>query len=99
MRFYGIVQAFRRGRMPDNHQIDHTFNYILSHPPIDVNKLSPEGRKLVDDVRELLEVVSRPFPPPASALCLSPLAFPVPPPSPRQKRRRGSPKIHLAHLG
>ena len=86
MRFYGIVQAFRRGRMPDNHQLDTTFTYILSHPPIDVNKLSPEGRKLVDDVRELLEVVSQVA---YSRLCscLSPLAFPVPPPSPRQECR------------
>src|SRR6267154_1888785 len=62
MRLYGIIQAFRRGRMPDNHQIDHTFSYILSNPPVDVNKLSPEGRKLVDDVRQLLEVVSCSFP-------------------------------------
>ena len=62
MRLYGIIQAFRRGRMPDNHQIDHTFSYILSNPPVDVDKLSPEGRKLVDDVRQLLEVVSRSFP-------------------------------------
>jgi len=75
MRFYGIVQAFRRGRMPDNQQIDHTFNYINSHPPIDVNKLSPEGRKLIDDVRDLLEVVSRQIPLPASALASHLLPF------------------------
>jgi Family of unknown function (DUF5923) len=58
MRLYGVIQAFRRGRMPDNHQINETFSYLNSHPPVDINKLSPEGRKLVDDVRELLEVVS-----------------------------------------
>ena len=96
MRLYGIIQAFRRGRMPDNHQIDSAFTYLDSNPPIDVNKLSPEGRKLVDDVRQLLEVVSgTPSLPPR----LSPLALPVPPPGPRQKRRRGPPKVHLAHFG
>src|SRR5258706_14172703 len=71
MRLYGIIQAFRRGRMPDNHQIDHTFSYILANPPIDVNKLSPEGRKLVDDVRQLLEVVSRSFPQFRVCSCIS----------------------------
>ncbi len=57
--------------MPDNHQIDHTFSYILANPPIDVNKLSPEGRKLVDDVRQLLEVVSRSFPQFRVCSCIS----------------------------
>jgi len=55
VRLYGIIQAFRDGRLPDNAQIDHTLNYVLNHSPVDQDKLSPEGRKLVQDVKEIIE--------------------------------------------
>ena len=54
MRLYGVIQAFRAGRMPDNAQIDQTLKYFIEHSPVDVNRLSPEGKKLVDDVRAIL---------------------------------------------
>lgn len=38
-------------RMPDNQQIDSALEYAQSHAPVDLNKLSPEGRVLVDDTR------------------------------------------------
>lgn len=55
MRFFGVIQAFREGRYPDNQQIDDTLKYTLANSPVDTNKLSPDGKKLIQDVRELLE--------------------------------------------
>ncbi|EPQ27081.1 uncharacterized protein PFL1_05365 [Pseudozyma flocculosa PF-1] len=54
-RLFGVVQAFREGRYPDNKQIDDTLKYTLAHSPIDETKLSSDGRTLVKDVRELIE--------------------------------------------
>ncbi|CAG8625632.1 17243_t:CDS:10, partial [Acaulospora colombiana] len=61
MRLYGVIQAFRRGRMPDNAQIDQTLNYFIKTSPIDISKLSPEGQKLVVDVRSILETTRLQF--------------------------------------
>ncbi|KAG2338803.1 hypothetical protein BDR05DRAFT_951623 [Suillus weaverae] len=55
INFYGVIEAFRQGRMPDNHQIDETLQYLLKTSPVDENKLSPDGRKLVQDTREIIE--------------------------------------------
>ena len=52
---YGVVEAFRNGRLPTNDQIDKTLQYILDHSPVDVHKLSPEGRNLVQDTKDILE--------------------------------------------
>ena len=51
---YGVVEAFRNGRLPTNDQIDKTLQYILDHSPVDVHKLSPEGRKLVQDTKDII---------------------------------------------
>jgi hypothetical protein len=48
---YGIVQAFRQGRMPDNKQIDETLQYFLDHCIVDTSKLSSEGKHLVNVVQ------------------------------------------------
>lgn len=55
IRFYGVIQAFRDGRLPDNTQIDDTLNYVLNHSPVDQDQLSPEGRKLIQDVKDIIE--------------------------------------------
>ncbi|KAG2367086.1 hypothetical protein BDR07DRAFT_1272922 [Suillus spraguei] len=55
INFYGVIEAFRQGRMPDNHQIDEALQYLLKTSPVDENKLSPDGRKLVQDTREIIE--------------------------------------------
>ncbi|KAG0701989.1 hypothetical protein DFH29DRAFT_924101 [Suillus ampliporus] len=55
INFYGVIEAFRQGRMPNNHQIDETLQYLLKTSPVDEEKLSPEGRKLVQDSREIIE--------------------------------------------
>ncbi|PPQ90960.1 hypothetical protein CVT25_015686 [Psilocybe cyanescens] len=54
IRLYGIIQAFRAGKLPSNPQIDATLRYVLDHSPVDQSKLSPAGRKLVQDVRDIL---------------------------------------------
>ncbi|KAF8812610.1 hypothetical protein BYT27DRAFT_7207628, partial [Phlegmacium glaucopus] len=46
----GRIEAFRNGHLPTNTQIDKALQYILDHSPVDVHKLSPEGRKLVQDI-------------------------------------------------
>lgn len=63
MRLYGVIQAFRENRYPDNVQIDETLSYVLGHSPVDESKLSSEGRKLVNDVRDIIETVRTLFPP------------------------------------
>ena len=50
-----MVEAFRNGRLPTNAQIDKTLQYILDHSPVDVHKLSPEGKNLVQDIKDILE--------------------------------------------
>ncbi|SPC61997.1 uncharacterized protein UHOD_13922 [Ustilago sp. UG-2017b] len=55
MRFFGIIQAFREGRFPDNQQVDDTLKYTLANSPVDTNRLSPDGKKLIQDIRELIE--------------------------------------------
>lgn len=57
MRFYGVIQAFREGKLPDNTQIDETLNYVRDNSFVDVDKLSPEGQRLIQDVRDIVETV------------------------------------------
>ncbi|KIJ56192.1 hypothetical protein M422DRAFT_774043 [Sphaerobolus stellatus SS14] len=55
LRLYGIIQALRVGKLPDNIQLDETLEYMATHSPVDLNALSPDGEELVADVRELIE--------------------------------------------
>ncbi|KZT50965.1 hypothetical protein CALCODRAFT_488290 [Calocera cornea HHB12733] len=55
MRFYGVIEAFRNGKMPDNAQIDETLRYVEDHSPVNEAKLSAEGRKLIADTRDIIE--------------------------------------------
>lgn len=57
LRLYGVIEAFRRGRMPDNRQIDETLAYVRENSFVDINKLSPDGRKLIQDIRDIVETV------------------------------------------
>jgi hypothetical protein len=58
MRLYGVIEAFRQGKLPDNHQIDETLRYVHDHSPVDEHALSPEGKKLIQDTRDIIETVS-----------------------------------------
>jgi hypothetical protein len=57
MRLYGVIQAFRENRYPDNIQIDETLTYVIQHSPVDESKLSSEGKKLISNVRDIVETV------------------------------------------
>lgn len=50
-----VIQAFRDGSLPTNKQIDEALLFTEKHSPVDVKKLSPDGRKLVDDIRDIIE--------------------------------------------
>lgn len=45
--------------MPDNKQIDAALVYAEKNSPVDLSKLSPDGRKLVSDIREIIAVMRR----------------------------------------
>ncbi|TEB21020.1 hypothetical protein FA13DRAFT_1643942 [Coprinellus micaceus] len=55
LKFYGVIQAFREGRLPSNQQISETLDYVLNHSPVDETKLSHEGKQLVQDVRDIIK--------------------------------------------
>ena len=38
-------------RMPDNRQIDSVLEYAVATSPVNLEKLSPEGRVLIEDAR------------------------------------------------
>ena len=59
MRLFGIIQASRENRYPDNQQIDETLAYVRDNSPVDTSQLSPDGQKLVQDVRDIVETVRR----------------------------------------
>jgi exopolyphosphatase/pppGpp-phosphohydrolase len=41
--------------MPDNKQIDETLLYVKNTSPVEIEKLSPDGRKLIQDARDIVE--------------------------------------------
>ena len=55
LRFYGAIEALRQGRYPSNQQIDSAFRYVLERSPVDQDQLSPEGRKLIQNCRDIIE--------------------------------------------
>ena len=57
LRFYGVVQAFRESRMPTNDQIDRTLQHLLSNSSVPESELSPEGHKLIDDWRDIVDTL------------------------------------------
>ena len=60
MRFYGVIEAFRKGSMPSNKQIDETLDWLIKDgSPIDESKLSSEGRTLVNDVRAIIRTAHK----------------------------------------
>jgi hypothetical protein len=41
--------------MPSNAQIDETLQYVLANSPVNVDALSPAGRKMIQDTRDIIE--------------------------------------------
>ncbi|KAJ7689809.1 hypothetical protein B0H17DRAFT_602201 [Mycena rosella] len=58
IRLYGAFTALRRSHLPTNTQIVDALEYLKTHPPIDETKLSSEGRKLTDDLRDIINSFS-----------------------------------------
>ncbi|KAI0707522.1 hypothetical protein C8T65DRAFT_216076 [Cerioporus squamosus] len=55
LRFYGVLKAFNESRMPTNEQIDRALTYVLQHSPVDTRELSHDGKRLIDDTRDIIE--------------------------------------------
>lgn len=57
LQIYGIVSAFKSGKVPSNEQIDIALNSFLESKAISSPsaKLSPEGRALVADAQEVVK--------------------------------------------
>ncbi|KAF2190228.1 hypothetical protein K469DRAFT_560616 [Zopfia rhizophila CBS 207.26] len=57
LQLYGIYTAFASGKVPSNKQIDVALNSTLASKPLSSpsKKLSPEGQKLVADLRDVIE--------------------------------------------
>ncbi|KAI4525606.1 hypothetical protein K525DRAFT_290071 [Schizophyllum commune Loenen D] len=55
VRLYGVISAFREGRMPSNKQIDSALQYTINNTPFPVEQLSSEGKRLVEDSRSIVE--------------------------------------------
>jgi len=57
LQLFGIFQAFSNGKVPSNKQIDIAMNSALSHKALNSpsKKLSPEGQKLVGDLKAVIE--------------------------------------------
>ncbi|KAL2164305.1 hypothetical protein VTH06DRAFT_3521 [Thermothelomyces fergusii] len=56
LQIYGIISAFQLGKVPSNDQIDVALNSFLESKALSnpFSKLSPEGRRLVEDVKEVV---------------------------------------------
>ncbi|KIY04186.1 uncharacterized protein Z520_00878 [Fonsecaea multimorphosa CBS 102226] len=57
LQLYGIYQAFANGKVPSNKQIDVALNSALTSKALSSpsSKLSEEGRKLVGDLKEVIQ--------------------------------------------
>lgn len=57
LQLYGIYSAFANGKVPSNKQIDVAINSALESKGLSSpsSKLSPEGRHLVGDLRDVIE--------------------------------------------
>ncbi|KAK0390953.1 hypothetical protein NLU13_0456 [Sarocladium strictum] len=57
LQLYGIFNAFQNGKVPSNDQIDVALNSFLASKALSnpSSKLSDDGKKLVADVREVVE--------------------------------------------
>lgn len=57
LQLYGIVSAFQTGKVPSNDQIDVALNSFLASKALanPSNKLSPEGKALVADVKNVVK--------------------------------------------
>jgi hypothetical protein len=48
------LTPFARENFPSNAQIDQTLRYVVDHSPVDLDKLSPDGKKLIQESRDII---------------------------------------------
>lgn len=61
LQVYGIFEAFKAGKVPSNDQIDVALNSFLESKALSKpsDKLSDEGKELVGDTREVVELAKK----------------------------------------
>ncbi|KAI0077531.1 hypothetical protein K474DRAFT_1661627 [Panus rudis PR-1116 ss-1] len=57
LKLYGAINALKESRMPTNEQIDKMLTYALQHSPVPEEQLSPDGKKLVQDSRDIIDTL------------------------------------------
>lgn len=57
LKFYGAIEALRDSRMPTNDQIDTMLTYLLDNSLVPPQQLSQEGKKMVNDTRDVVETL------------------------------------------
>jgi hypothetical protein len=50
-----VIEVFPQCRIPNNKQVDVTLRYVKDTSPVDVDQLSPDGRKLIQDARDIIK--------------------------------------------
>ncbi|KAF9471081.1 hypothetical protein BDN70DRAFT_888470 [Pholiota conissans] len=53
-RIYGAIDALRHSKLPSNAQIDAFLGSMVDAQPAAIESLSPEGRRLVQDAKEVI---------------------------------------------
>ncbi|GAA5833009.1 hypothetical protein JCM3766R1_000397 [Sporobolomyces carnicolor] len=59
LKLYGVVEAFRQGKMPNNEQCVRALDYALGHSPVTESKLSKDGKDLVEDFRDIIRIAKQ----------------------------------------
>lgn len=59
LKGYGVIRAFQNNRYPDNKQIDEALVFAQKNSPVDLSKLSGDGKNLVNDIRDIIAVMRR----------------------------------------
>lgn len=59
LKLYGVVEAFRQGKMPNNEQCVRALDYALGHSPVTESKLSKDGKELVEDFRDIIRIAKQ----------------------------------------
>lgn len=54
IRLYGVIDALRHHKLPSNAQIDAALRYVLDASPPSLDALSSEGRRLIQDVKDVV---------------------------------------------
>ncbi|BGP33691.1 hypothetical protein JCM10296v2_005495 [Rhodotorula toruloides] len=57
LKVFGVIEAFRNGKLPNNEQCIQALDYAVDHSPINERRLSKDGQTLVEDTRNIIRVL------------------------------------------